>query len=80
MTQQPSVYELLGRKEEELAKRQATIDACMGIFRALKQGRLSLDDLEMTSDGFKVQAGEIQASEPVKVDDVVSPQTDGVRE
>lgn len=78
MTQQPNVYELLGRKEVELAQKQAAADAAFGIIRALKEGKLSLDEIEMTSDGLKAGAP-VVAPEPVEPDNGAKPRKQKVR-
>jgi hypothetical protein len=53
MTQQPDVYALLGHKEMELAQKQVAVDAAFALIRQLKDGKISLDDIEVTSTGLK---------------------------
>ena len=72
MTQQPNVYELLGRKEVELAQKHAALDTAFQLIRQLKEGKVSLDDIELTPEGLRAGMP-VAAPEPVEPDNGAKP-------
>jgi len=79
MTQQPNVYELLGRKEVELAQKHAALDTAFQLIRQLKEGKVSLDDIELESGGAMNVSVPVAAPGSVGTDNGAKPQEAKVR-
>lgn len=58
-----NLHELLGQKEEQLAVERANFAKMMGLLVQLKDGRLTLDQVEVSETGIKINAPAVSNSD-----------------